>query len=112
MLDGDVILPADGSTINERRKMGINGLISVAIAVDGGGRMLGQPMLRAIGVPVEADRDDFIVDATDAAAKAYSPGGDADKVRENVRLAVRRCATLWTGKKPIVEIMMIEAGAR
>ena len=70
VLDGDVILPADGSTINERRKMGINGLISVAIAVDGGGRMLGQPMLRAIGVPVEADRDDFIVDATDAAAKA------------------------------------------
>ena len=112
VLDGDVILPADGSTINERRKMGIHGLISVAIAIDGGGRMLGQPMLRAIGVPVEADRDDFIVDATDAAAKAYSPGGDADKVRENVRLAVRRCATLWTGKKPIVEIMMIEAGAK
>ena len=112
VLDGDVILPADGSTINERRKMGINGLISVAIAVDGGGRMMGTPMLRAVGVPVEADRDDFIADATDAAAKAYSPGGDPDKVRENVRLAVRRCATLWTGKKPIVEIMMIEAGAR
>ena len=112
VLDGDVILPADGSTINERRKMGINGLISVAIAVDGGGRMMGTPMLRAVGVPVEADRDDFIADATDAAAKAYSPGGDPDKVRENVRLAVRRCATLWTGKKPIVEIMMVEAGTR
>ena len=112
VLDGDVILPADGSTINERRKMGINGLISVAIAVDGGGRMLGKPTLRAVGVPVEADRDDFIADATDAAAKAYSPGGDPDKVRENVRLAVRRCATLWTGKKPIVEIMMVEAGTR
>ena len=112
VLDGDVILPADGSTINERRKMGINGLISVAIAVDGGGRMLGAPMLRAVGVPVEADRDDFIADATDAAAKAYKPGGDAEKVRENVRLAVRRCATLWTGKKPIVEIMMIEVGTR
>ena len=112
VLDGDVILPADGSTINERRKMGINGLISVAIAVDGGRRMLGKPTLRAVGVPVEADRDDFIADATDAAAKAYSPGGDPDKVRENVRLAVRRCATLWTGKKPIVEIMMVEAGRR
>ena len=112
VLDGDVILPADGSTINERRKMGINGLISVAIAVDGGGRMLGKPTLRAVGVPVEVDRDDFIADATDAAAKAYSPGGDPDKVRENVRLAVRRCATLWTGKKPIVEIMMVEAGTR
>ena len=112
VLDGDVILPADGTTINERRKMGLNGLISVAIAVDGGGRMLGAPMLRAVGVPVEADRDDFIADATDAAIKAYKPGGDVEKTRENVRLAVRRCATLWTGKKPIVEIMMIEAGTR
>ena len=112
VLDGDVILPADGSTINERRKMGLNGLISVAIAVDGGGRMLGTPMLRAIGVPVEADRDDFIADATDAATKAYSSGGDPDRLSENIRLAVRRCATLWTGKKPIVEIMMVEAGKR
>jgi len=25
-----------------------------------------------------------------------------------VRLAVRRCATLWTGKKPIVEVMIVE----
>ena len=25
-------------------------------------------------------------------------------VREAVRLAVRRCATLWTGKKPLVEV--------
>ncbi|MFX8176320.1 hypothetical protein ABTL07_19840, partial [Acinetobacter baumannii] len=25
VLDGDVILPADGGTINERRKLGLNG---------------------------------------------------------------------------------------
>src|SRR5215210_5986895 len=29
VLDGDVILPADGSTINERRRLGVHGLISV-----------------------------------------------------------------------------------
>ena len=28
--------------------------------------------------------------------------------REAVRLAVRRCATLWTGKKPIVEVMRLD----
>jgi ribonuclease J len=53
---------------------------------------------------VEEDRDDFIADATDAATKAYSPGKDEDKTREAVRLAVRRCATLWTGKKPLVDV--------
>jgi ribonuclease J len=64
--------------------------------------------VRAFGVPVEADRDDFIADATDAAARAYTGPGDADKVREAVRLAVRRCATLWTGKKPLVDVQLLE----
>ena len=31
-----------------------------------------------------------------------------DKTREAVRLAVRRCATLWTGKKPLVEVMLLQ----
>ena len=65
-------------------------------------------MIRPFGVPVEEDRDDFIADATDAASKAFSPVRDEDKMREAVRLAVRRCATLWTGKKPIVEVMLLQ----
>jgi len=32
-------------------------------------------------------------------------------VREAVRLAVRRCATLWTGKKPVVDVMLVEVAA-
>jgi ribonuclease J len=109
VLDGDVILPADGGTLNERRKMAINGLITVALPVAPDGRLLGAALVRPFGVPVEADREDFIEDAADAAVKAYSPGGDLAKVREAVRLAVRRCATLWTGKKPLVEVMLVEA---
>jgi ribonuclease J len=59
-------------------------------------------------VPVEEDRDDFIADASDAARNAFSAGGDEERMREAVRLAVRRCATLWTGKKPVVEVAMLE----
>ena len=109
VLDGDVILPADGTTINERRKMANNGLIAVALPVDGDGRIAGKPQVRLLGVPVEEDREDFLSDAADAAEKAYEPTRDIEKVREAVRLAVRRCATLWTGKKPIVEVMIVEA---
>ena len=110
VLDGDVILAADGATIGERRKISVNGLIAVALPLNAEGRLSGQPMVRPFGVPVEADRDDFIADATDAAARAFSESTDGDKVREAVRLAVRRCATLWTGKKPIVEVMGVTAG--
>jgi ribonuclease J len=108
VLDGDVILPADGSTIGERRRIGYSGLITVAVPVGGDGKLAGTPLVRPFGVPVEEDRDDFIADATDAATKAYSPGVDDEKARESVRLAVRRCATLWTGKKPLVEVMLLQ----
>jgi ribonuclease J len=107
VLDGDVILPADGATVTERRRIGSSGLITVAVPVGKAGKLAGAPLVRPFGIPVEEDRDDFIADATDAATKAYSPGTDEAKVREAVRLAVRRCATLWTGKKPLVEVMLL-----
>ena len=107
VLDGDVILSADGSTIGERRKMGVNGLITVALAVDGRGQLAGDPLVRPFGIPVEEDRADFLADATDSAARAFAPGMPEEKMREAVRLAVRRCATLWTGKKPMVDVTVL-----
>jgi ribonuclease J len=110
VLDGDVILPADGATIGERRRISVGGVIAVTIAVDAAGRLAALPSVRPFGVPVEEDREDFIADAADAAAKAYAPG-DEDNVREGIRLAVRRCATLWTGKKPVVDVTFLRIAA-
>jgi ribonuclease J len=87
--------------------MSFNGLITVAVPVGPDGELAGTPLVRPFGVPVEEDREDFIADATDAATRAFRPG-DEDKMREAVRLAVRRCATLWTGKKPVVEVMLLQ----
>ena len=107
VLDGDVILPADGTTINERRRMAFGGVIAVSIALDRRGALIGEPLVRPLGVPVEEDRADFIRDAADMAARAVGPRMDEEKLREAVRLAVRRCATAWTGKKPLVEVMVL-----
>jgi ribonuclease J len=85
-------------------------VIAVAVPVGEDGSLAGSPMIRTLGVPVEEDREDFIADAIDAARRAYSPG-DEEQVREAVRLAVRRCATLWTGKKPVVEVMLLQVAA-
>jgi ribonuclease J len=110
VLDGDVILPADGSTINERRKLALNGQISVAAAVGKDGRVIGRPQVRVQGVPVEDERESFIADAVQATADAIRGGKRGiDRTREDVRLAVRKVATKWTGKKPIVDVLLIEA---
>src|SRR3546814_15489682 len=83
VLDGDVILPADGGTINERRKLALNGHVSVAVAIAPGGRLIGTPEIRLQGVPVEEERAPFLVEATQAAAEAIADGGrDREQLRE------------------------------
>lgn len=109
ILDGDTIIAADGQTINERRRLSWYGLINVAIALDGSDAMLGEPQIRLHGVPIEEELDEFLDEACEAATKAVRENkGDYDRLRETVRLAVRRVATAWTGKKPIVDVIILE----
>ena len=109
-LDGDVILPADGATMNERRKLGLHGQISVAIALDRRGKLIGAPALRTQGVPVEEDKLAFLEEAAEEAAAVVPKGSQEEEaLRERVRLAVRRTATRWTGKKPLVDVLVIRA---
>jgi ribonuclease J len=106
VLDGDVILTADGTTMNERRRLAFAGLISVAVPLDETGKLAGDIAIDAQGVPVEEDREAFLTEAREAAETAAARGGLEDKLREDVRLAVRRCATEWTGKKPVVTVLV------
>src|SRR3982751_3443258 len=46
ILDGDVILPADGATVNERRRIGYGGLITVALPIGVDGELTGKPLIR------------------------------------------------------------------
>ena len=110
VLDGDVILPADGSTMNERRKVALHGQISVAVALDRKGKLMGDPAVRTQGVPVEEDKAAFLAEAAEEAAVAVAKGSQEEEaLRERVRLAVRRTATRWTGKKPVVDVLLIRA---
>ncbi len=125
VLDGDVILPADGLTMAERRKLAVNGQVSVAVALDGRGSLIGDPVVRPLGLPIEDDLEAFVAetvaDVRDAINKPGNtrPGNSKPKgrpgrggskehdVQEAIRLAVRRAATRWTGKKPVVTVMVI-----
>jgi ribonuclease J len=108
ILDGDVILPADGSTMNERRRLAATGLVSVAVALDTADQIVGGVQIDLQGIPVEEDRQAFLEDACAAASDAVrKESGDETKLREAVRLAVRRRVTEWTGKKPVVSVLIV-----
>lgn len=109
VLDGDILIDADGGTMNERRKISMHGQISVAIALDEKSRPIGRPVIHCNGVPLDEDMDDFLDEAEKQTMKAMkSWKSDLEKLREDVRLTVRRCAHRWTGKKPIVNVLIME----
>lgn len=109
LLDGDVILPADGPTMKDRRKLAELGVVQVSVVLDSAGQLLGQPVISALGVPVEDEAAAFLDQACVAAKEVVR--GMARKngnLNETLRLAVRRVATEWTNKKPLVTVHIIQ----
>lgn len=111
ILDGDIIAPADGEAIAARRKLAQAGVITVALAVSDDGRQTSGIEIATIGIPLDEDMDDFIAEAQVDAAKALTNlKGDRrrnrEAIAEAVRQSVRKCAQRWTGKKPMVQVML------
>jgi len=107
ILDGDIIAPADGEAMVMRRRLAANGLVIVVL--DGKGRV----HVEAIGLPLDEDMDEFVAEAREdvSAALAKLKGGqrhDREVITEAARLAARRAATRWSGKKPQVRVILAE----
>ena len=98
-----MIIRADGGVINERRRLSTTGHVVVAVK-DGEADVVQR------GLPIEPeDQARFVEEASSAAAEAArASSGNQEKRREAIRLAVRRCATNWTGKKPLVDVLMFD----
>ena len=107
ILDGDIIAPANGEAIVMRRRLAQNGLVIVVL----GGT--GSVQIESLGLPLEEDHDDFVAEAQQdvSAALAKLKGAqrqNREVVLEVARLAARRAAQRWCGKKPQVRVIMGE----
>lgn len=109
VLDGEVILPADSATMNMRRKLAWGGLIVVTLVYDRRDRLVGEVGVLARGVPVEEEEEAFLADCAEAAEAAAhkAPLADRRRLEDEVKIAVRRVARKWTGKKPVTEVQIM-----
>ena len=108
VLDGDIIVPADGGAITDRRRLARDGVLIVVLT----GKE--DITIRALGIPLDEDFDDFVAEATSDAQSALRRlrGRDASDPaarQEAVRLATRRAANRWSGKRPQVQVVIPEA---
>lgn len=111
VLDGDVIVPVDSDAIRMRRKLSFVGIIVVSIALDKRGRLSCPPAILAQGLPLEDDEEKFLTEAGNAVEKMVKLHGAKDERRliDEVKVAVRRVARHWTGKKPVTEVQILGA---
>jgi ribonuclease J len=103
VLDGDIIAPADGEAMVMRRRLAFNGAVMVAVDRKGEAKVAG------LGLPLDEDYGAFVdeAEADVMAALAKLRRADADQRREAARLAARRAAQRWSGKKPQVQVLLL-----
>lgn len=109
VLDGDVILPHDGETMNMRRKLAFGGHMTATLVVTAKGALAAKPVVVARGVPVEDEEADFLRECATAAEKSFGKVGNRDprRLEDEVKLALRRVAKQWTGKKPVTDVTVV-----
>ncbi|WP_379550565.1 ribonuclease J [Qipengyuania sp. DGS5-3] len=105
VLDGDIIVPADGEAITMRRRLAREGLVIAVLDKDL------NPQVEGIGLPLDEDYPEFIEEAEDDIRNAIGrlkgkAAGDPAEIHEAARLAVRRAATRWSGKRPQTKIIL------
>ena len=107
LLDGDIISPADGEAMIMRRRIAFNGVVTVALAQSGKAKVAG------LGLPLDEDYADFVAEAEADIFKSVGKmkageRGDPARRSEAARLAARRAAQRWSGKKPQVQVMLMD----
>ncbi len=114
-VDGNFIVDADAASMRERRKLAHAGQVTLSMAVSEKGEIVSGPEVRLQGVPEDENMslDDFADAMADEAERAFDrlskrDRRDVERAEEEVRRAVRREANRIWGKKPWVEIMMLE----
>ncbi|HJE23852.1 MAG TPA: ribonuclease J [Methylorubrum populi] len=112
--DGNVLIDAKDRAIPERRKLSQTGIVSVAIAIDERGEVVGEPAVDIMGLP-NRGRDgepllDTVVDTVNRTLNGLSRGKmkDSEAVENAVDRAVRSSVNEAWGKKPACHVQVVE----
>ena len=111
VLDGDIIVPADGDAIVTRRRIARDGILIVTL--DAGHRA----QVHGFGLPLDEDYAEFVAEAERDVAEALRrlkgpKGRDREEITEVARVAARRAAQRWSGKKPQTKVILLDEPAK
>jgi ribonuclease J len=112
--DGNLYIDDEAKTISERRKLAFAGVVSVALAMNGRGDLVGDPWIDMTGLPEQAAPNqsmaDLVADAVDDGIASLpkprrrDPGALEQAIHRSVRGSVNN---VW-GKKPLCHVLILQ----
>jgi ribonuclease J len=113
-IDAGVVTPENGDALRERRHAAFNGVLSVAVVLDGRGKIASGPLVRALGLPADDEypMDEVLDDLAEEAEKAFGRlSGDDREMDDLVETALSRAVKkashrIW-GRRPVVETTVL-----
>jgi ribonuclease J len=108
--DGDSLVPLDGASLRERRKLLWNGAAAATLVIDGNGRPVAPPKVSLRGIE---DEDGALAQAIVAGLREMladlspSERSDDGRIEEASRQAVRRVVRAHLGKKPLTDVHIV-----
>ncbi|TAJ25154.1 MAG: ribonuclease J [Reyranella sp.] len=108
--DGDGLVPLDGDSLRERRKLLWNGAAAATIVLDGRGKAVATPKVSLRGIE---DGEGELAEAIVAgltemlADLSASERKDDARIEEAARQAVRRVVRAHLGKKPLTDVHIV-----
>ena len=112
--DGDIVVGSADRAIPERRKLASAGIVSVAIAIDKQGQLVGDPAVEQMGLPAATRTGeplaDIVDDAIDEVLNGLPPKKrrDSEAVEQAVAKAIRGALRKVWGKKPACHVLVLE----
>lgn len=109
-LDGQLVTPLGDAAIVDRRRIMVQGIVTVQLTFDPDGALEFDPLISMRGLPRGMDDVfyDEMLDAIETALERMKPRDRRveTRVEEVVRIAVRRLCRSEIGKNPVVDVMI------
>jgi len=108
--DGDGLVPLDGESLRERRKLLWNGAAAATLVIDRQGRAVAPPKISLRGIDdAEGEIGEAIVAGLSEmlADLSASERSDDARIEEAARQAVRRVVRAHLGKKPLTDVHIV-----
>ena len=110
--DGDGLVPLDGESLRERRKLLWNGAAAATLVIDRRGRAVAPPKVSLRGIDdADGELGEAIVVGLSEMLADLSASERTDDVRieEAARQAVRRVVRAHLGKKPLTDVHIVRS---